>query len=76
MPVEGYPPDSLYLEIIGTNFQVIPETPNSYDAFNMTDGSLFRYYKIKADFKDNDSYNVTGYVECKISLNFYTRCEF
>ena len=62
--MEEYPPDSLYLDIAGSNFQVVPKTQWSFQQYTIDDCCIFRYYKIYADFRDLDSYKVSGYLEC------------
>ena len=67
--VEDSPPDSIYLDIIGTDFTVIPDTVANFSPFNQNE-MKFRYYQLNIPFRDSDSYKLTGYLEGKFKTAY------
>lgn len=64
LQVDDYPPDAVYLDIIGNDFQVVPKTEPSFTQVQVKKG-LARYYQLSVNFRDSDDYYITGYLECK-----------
>jgi hypothetical protein len=63
--IEDTPPDSIYLDIIGNDFLVIPDTVANFTFFKKDD-IKFRYYQLNVLFRDSDTYKLTGYLEVNI----------
>jgi hypothetical protein len=65
-PIEDYPPDSIYLNIEGVDFNMVPKTETNFTVFKLANKTEFRYYHLELKFRDADVYKITGYLECKI----------
>ena len=64
LKIDDYPPDSMYFEIIGKDFQIIPKLDSKYTEIDVKDDGVLRYYYLNVEFRDGDKYNITGYLEC------------
>jgi hypothetical protein len=64
LAIDNYPPDAIYLDIIGKDFQVVPKTESEFVQIQVSEHGLARYYKLNIDFRDADDYYVSGYLEC------------
>jgi hypothetical protein len=64
LAIDNYPPDAIYLDIIGKDFQVVPKTEPTFVQAEVSEKGTARYYKINVDFRDPDDYFVSGYLEC------------